>query len=56
MKSIERKDTRCKCRELFLNETMDVVSCEAIYLNQCPKSRSRLMITSACWRVYNKSN
>ncbi len=45
---------RVGCNLLVFENDGMVVRCKGDHLADCPKSRSRCMITSACWRVHNK--
>ncbi len=44
-------DRRMECDKLIHEADGSVIYCDAKSLFGCPKSRSRLIITSACWRV-----
>ena len=47
-------DRRMECDKLIHEADGSVIYCDGESLSECPKSRSRLIITSACWRVNNK--
>lgn len=51
---MEKNDRRLECKHLERWQSGDRVDCKGEHLADCPKSRSRLVITSACWRVHNK--
>ena len=50
---MERIEHKCN----FLNQNVDgdVVRCVAEKLIDCPRSRSRGIITTACWRIRQKN-
>ena len=50
---MEKKDRRTTCNKLACFCDGMLVNCSADALSDCPKSRSRCIITSACWRVNN---